>query len=159
MPNVQIFEEKIPLTKEGIRDYVQKIAQAVDDGLIDPLRVAIFYKCLEDIGTALKENYRIKDSVNEAADKYHENTFTVAGAQITKNQRSTFDFRACDDSPYIELKRQRDELDALIKAREETIKCGIDPATGETLKKPIQKVTSYLSIKLLGNDNNRETTD
>ncbi len=138
----------LPLSKDERKDFVAKVAREVDGGLIDPIKLAVYLKSIEETVKSLKSHYQIKDAIQDEADKYPEKNFHAFGAEITKTGRTTYDYLRCDDEVWDDLMRQLNDLKALIKARETTLKTGVDPSTGETFKPPLAKKTEFLKIDL-----------
>jgi hypothetical protein len=137
----------IPSTRRDIAIVTMKAVQEILSGDINPLETAIKLKAFEEILKSLKENLSIKNYILEEASKYPEKTFDAYGASITKAKRTTYDFTMCGDQVYAELMAQMDQLKKVIKAREEVIKAGVDPVTGETFLPPKTETSEYLTIK------------
>ena len=139
----------LPMTKNEIKIFVDKVADEVNAGLIDSMKLAVYLKSIEETIKAVKLHYIVNDAITEGAELYPEKKFLAFGAEITKSSRTTYNFANCKDAVYDGLVEQKKQLDEVIKAREGVLKSGIDPATGETFQKPMPITTEFLLIKLM----------
>lgn len=140
--------EVLPLSKSEIKTFVDAVAVEVMDGKIDPVKLAVYLKSIEETIKAVRDHYIVKDAITDGASLYPEKTFNAFGAEITKTGRTTFDFAQCNDPVINGLYQQQAEIKEVIKAREAVLKTGVDPATGETFIKPLEVRTEFLTIKL-----------
>ena len=138
----------LPMTRDEIKIFVDKVAEEVNGGLIDPMKLAVYLKSIEETIKAVKTHYIVNDAITEGAELYPEKKFLAFGAEITKSSRTTYNFTVCNDQVYNGLIEQQEQIKEVIKARESVLKSGIDPATGETFQKPIPMATEFLIIKL-----------
>ena len=97
----------------------------------------------------------MKNAVIAEADYYHEKTFEVYGARITKSCRREWIYVNCNDSILTDFRIQLNDLQTAIKEREsflQTLKPGmiaVDEATGEQLIPPAVNEKSLLQISIL----------
>jgi len=140
--------EVLPMTKDAIKSFVDTVANEVNNGDIDALKLAVYLKSLEETIKAIKSHYVISDAITEAADLYPEQKFVIFGAEVQKSKRTTFDFSVCNDPVYNGLVKEQEQTKEVIKAREMVLKSGIDPSTGEQFTKPVPVTTEFLTIKL-----------
>jgi len=138
----------LPMTRDEIETFVDKLANEVNAGLIDPIKLAVYLKSIEETIKAVKSHYVVSDAITDGASLYSEKKFVAFGAEITKSSRTTYNFSGCNDSIYNNLVAQQEQTKEIIKAREGVLKSGIDPATGETFQKPIPMTLEFLTIKL-----------
>ena len=137
----------LPSTRQQRTEFVEKAVNEILSGNIDPLKADAILKGAEDTIGEIRKNNRVKLAVQESADKYHEKTFEAFGYTITKSSRSTYDYKGID--PVLDdLYGQMEKLKETIKAREATVKSGLDPATGETFSPVKFTTTEILSYKL-----------
>ena len=126
-----------------VSEIVNNVANAVDNGDVNPLEAAISLKKLELIVKAAKN--RIDDSVIEESSKY-DKSFTYADAEITtKSSAGRYDYSEIPE--VVEMERQ---LKALKDKHKAALKHNIiDLTTGEIIKPPIYKGgKEIISIKL-----------
>tara|TARA_R110002050_G_C8913595_1_gene510954 strand:+ start:932 stop:1339 length:408 start_codon:yes stop_codon:yes gene_type:complete len=131
------------LKKIKVHEIVDNVADAVNNGDINPLEAAVSLKKLELIVKAAKS--RIQDAVIEESSKY-EKSFTYADAEITsKNSAGRYDYSEISEVVAMELK-----LKALKDKHKTALKVdAIDLSTGELIKPPIYKGgKEIISIKL-----------
>lgn len=120
-----------------------------------PLQIEVKLKNLEEIIKGIRTSTAVKNAVNAAADYYHEKTFEVYGARITKSCRREWIYDNCNDSILTDFRLQVNELQTAIKEREsflQTLKPGmiaVDEATGEQLIPPAVSEKTILQISIL----------
>jgi len=131
----------LPATKAQQTDFFRKAKDELLSGNYNPLQVRVFFKSIIDTLQNLMDDKEIKEIIMDEADKYHEKTFEVFGSKITKSKRTTWDYKVCNDPVWNSLKEQ-------IKIREAQLQSGLDASTGETLRKPDQKVSEFLQIEI-----------
>ena len=111
-------------TKAQRLSFADKVAEAIDEGRIDPLKLKIQLKAMEDIICRISDNERIKDAIATEAAKYGKGSHDFHNATFQlKATAGRYDYSA--DGVHANLKEQ-------IKAREAFLK---------TLKEPLQQVT------------------
>ncbi len=137
-----------PMTISERKAFVEGVIEGINEGTIHPIRLAVYLKSLEDILKAVKEHYNVKEAIRDAADLYPEKTFGAFGAEITKTGRTTYNFAVCNDPVLDQLIDEQTRLKAMIEARQEMLKTGVNPETGETFTKPVPITNSFLTIKL-----------
>lgn len=143
------------ITKVFIADNVTEIINAINEGGVDPLKLKLQAKAIEEI---LKQIKPILDkAAREKAESFGAKQFTTMGADIKLIEAGTkYDFSNCNDLIYFELMEEFKKLDAKIKKRETILKA-IDEKeefyrseTGETWTAypPIKKSTSTIEISI-----------
>jgi len=137
-----------PMTISERKMFVEGIIEGINEGAVHPLRLAVYLKSLEEILKSVKEHYVVREAITDAADLYPEKTFGAYGAEITKTERTTYNFAGCGDHVLSDLIEEQTKLKAMIEARQEMLKTGINPETGETFTRPVPVTTSFLTIKL-----------
>lgn len=126
-----------------VSEVVNNVADAVNNGDVNPLEAAISLKKLELIVKAAKN--RIADAVIEESSKY-DKSFVYADAEITsKNSAGRYDYSEIPEVVAMEL-----QLKALKDKHKTALKVtAIDLETGELIKAPIYKGgKEIISIKL-----------
>ena len=138
----------MPATKAQINSFRDSVVTAVQNGDVDPLKLVIYLKSIEETVKAIREHYVVDEAIRDAAEQYPEKTIAIHGADVTKTQRTVYNFKECGDTVYNDLCADMDKTKAQIKAREEMLKLGENPETGEVYQKPVPITTSFLTIKL-----------
>ena len=138
----------LPMCKAEIKNFVDRVAVEVDEGIIDPVKLAVYLKSIEETIKAIKDHYVVKDAIDEGVSLYPEKKFDAFGAEITKTSRTTYDYSSCGDSVYDNLVSEQAKQKEIIKAREGVLKAGVDPATGEQFAPPKPSTTEFITIKL-----------
>lgn len=126
--------------KEQRQDFAIRVVEALDNGSVDPLKVHLQVKCMEDIIKLLNANTRYKGHVLDAASTYGQKSFEYQNSKLEiKEVGVKYDFSKCEDPTLISLYSKQSEIDAAIKARETMLKTipskGMiitDDETGET---------------------------
>ena len=137
--------KNLPFTKVEQLDFINQSIDEILSGNISPLQADLHLKAMEDVITAIRKDIRVKNVVIEEAEKYGK-TFPYQGATITVSQKTTKDFAGIDptlDGLYLSLEQTK----AQIKAREVTVSCGVDPATGETFAPCKTSTTQFLTYR------------
>lgn len=137
----------MPATKAQQQAFSTQVIDAVLNGEIDPLKVDVYLKSIEDTIATIRKHSDVKRVTIDAAEKYAEKSFEAYGAKVTLVTKSTKNYAACGDDAYNAMTAQMDALKAAIKAREAALDAGVDPGTGEELKKPTVTFSPYLKIE------------
>jgi hypothetical protein len=131
--------EKKELVYKSIKDQILS-------GYLNPLEFYRQAKVIIDTVEALKKDPDVFDCAWTEREKYGKEKPKVNGAVIDNGQRTTYDYASCDDPVYNELKEK-------LKAREKFLQnipaAGtVDPETGLLIKAPVQKVSTFITVKL-----------
>ena len=96
-------------TKAQRLSFADKVAEAIDEGRIDPLKLKIQLKAMEDIITRISDNERIKDAIETEAAKYGKGShdFHNATFQI-KSTAGHYKFVGTDEEKALINKALRD---------------------------------------------------
>lgn len=141
-------------SKEGIAKFVNQCTQEIEDGLIDPLHMAIYLKTMEKIVEGIQS--KIKESALSEAEKYGK-SFEFRGANIDVSELATrYDYANCQDIIWNDLNKRVAELTEKRKQREAMLKTIkdvmtlVDEATGETwrVNPPIKYSTTGIKITI-----------
>ena len=107
-------------------------------GDLDPLRVEVGIKGIEDAIKAIRKDPQVRDAVLNALSLYNEKTIDLAGAQITKkNTPAKYEFEACGDPVWERLDAKMKAIANQKKERENFLKAltkmevVVDQETGE----------------------------
>jgi hypothetical protein len=130
------------LSKEQIKNFIEKATNEALNGNYDILEVRKNIKILEDVAKGIKQ--AIEPTVLDEAAK-HGKTFNYCGVQFQTSIRNTYDYKSCNDDKYNTLKTD-------LKARENFLKSMTEPVadtdTGEIINPPTYKSTESIKIKL-----------
>ena len=129
---------QLPTTQSQIYEYVCQLKSDIISGWISAEESALILKSFEYVVKKLKDDKDVKEYLYTELEKYTEKTIDYKGCQITKSERTTYDYSS--DEEYSELKEQEKDLKAYIKAREQILKRNRDKFPSKT--------TSFLTIKL-----------
>lgn len=142
-------------SRTGIDVFSDQVIQAVQAGEVNPLKIRIWVKTIEEILE------RVKKETNEhqlrESEKYPERSFEYAGAKIEKSELGTkYDYSICNDPVHGQLsklmeeaKKQLTERETFLKALKETLVI-VDEGTGEVVKinPPSKKSTTGLKVTI-----------
>jgi hypothetical protein len=128
LSNLSLFET----TKEQRQQFCLNVIDVLNEGQVDPLKIHLQVKCLEDLIKQLTSNSVYKDYLINEASKYGK-TFEHLNAKFEiKEMGVKYDFQACGCPIMNDLLSQQEELTKAIKEREKFLKA-IPPQGLETL--------------------------
>lgn len=144
--------------KEQRQSFVINTVQALESGNVDPLKIHLQVKCMEDIIKLMNSNSIYKSAILEAAQKYGQKSFEFMNSKVEiKEVGVKYDFSKCEDPILDELYNQKEMMDEKIKVRETMVKTfpakGVvitDDSTGETFTvyPPAKSSTTSVAITL-----------
>ena len=144
--------------KEQRQSFCLGVIEALDNGQVDPLKVHLQVKCLEDIIKQLNANSNYKLAVLDAATQQGQKTFEFQNSKFEIKEVGTkYDFSKCEDAVLVRLHSKQEELDKEVKARETLLKSvspkGMivtDEETGETFTvyPPSKSSTTSVAVTL-----------
>lgn len=144
--------------KEQRQSFALGVVDSLEAGSVDPLKVHLQVKCMEDIIKLLNANSIYKNRVLEAAQAYGEKSFQFNNAKIEiKETGVKYDFSKCDDPVLADLLAKQEALDKEVKARQDMLKTvsekGLivtDPESGETFTvyPPAKSSTTNVAVTL-----------
>lgn len=145
-------------TKVERQEFAIRVVEALDNGNVEPLKVHLQVKCMEDIIKLLNSNTKYKTHILEAAQVYNQKSFDFQNAKVEIKEMGTkYDFSLCNDPVLNGLYAKQCEFDALVKARETMLKTisekGMiitDDESGETFTvyPPAKTSTTSVAITL-----------
>lgn len=142
-------------SRTGIDVASDQIIDAVKSGEVNPLKVRVWIKTLEEILERVKKETAGNQMVEAA--KYPEKSFQFAGATLTKTEHGTkYNFEVCRDTVWERLDVETKTAAAKQKLREDFLKTLkepltiIDDLTGEvvTISPPSKTSTSGLNVSI-----------
>lgn len=144
----------LPSNKDQVAKFVTILRNALESGDINPLSFAIQMKAMEEVAERLRKDPFIQDIIIEELEKYGKET-VYNGVKFNIRENGTrYDFTACEDSVYEDLKYKVDILTKELKDRENWLKGikpgypAVDKETGEIINPPTKKSTTGVVITL-----------
>lgn len=144
--------------KEQRQSFVNDLLVKIDAGEVDPLKIHLQLKCMEDIIEQLTVNPTYKNAILEAAEKYGQKTFQFHEAKIDiKEVGVKYDFTKTGDTVWELLDSTSKAAAANLKARQEFLKTvptkglqTLDELTGEmiTVYPPSKSSTTSIAVSL-----------
>jgi hypothetical protein len=143
----------MPENKAQIESFIRSAKEEILSGQYNPIKVEIQLKIMEELIAGLRKDAEIRNQLLTELDKYTEKTIAIYGSEITKSNRTTFDYSTCNDTKLQDLMATVDHYNAKVKQRQEMLKnieqmTAVDPDTGEYLQPPTKKTTEIVSIKI-----------
>ena len=137
--------EKISLfesSKDERQSFAINLVEQIESGSIDPLKVHLHIKCMEDIIKQLNDNTIYKKSLVDAAEKYGQKSFQFMNSKIEIKEVGTkYDFSQCADPVYQQFEQMADSAKDSLKKRGDFLKTV--PIEGLELKIDDEVVTVY----------------
>lgn len=112
-------------------------------GEIDPLKLRVELKPIENAIKAILDDEDVKAAVLNAAAKYPEKEFSVYGAKISKGATATYDYS--HDFKWKEIERKKKEREAFLKNATPGL---FDTEDGTEVIPAIKKSTEFIKISL-----------
>ena len=144
--------------KEQRQSFALAVVDALDNGNVDPLKVHLQVKCMEDIIKTLNANTNYRNAVLDAAGAYGQKTFEFQNSKVEiKETGVKYDYSKCEDVVLNRLYEESEKLAGIIKARETMLKATsekgmtvVDELTGEafTVYPPAKSSTTSVAITL-----------
>lgn len=139
----------LPTIAERKDVFVKGIKDQIMAGYMNPLefyrQAKIAIDCLEE----LKKDPEIFDCAYTERDKYGKEKPVVNGSVIDTGQRTTYDYKSCNDPEWNRLTQALKDREAFLKAlkKEMTV---VDTETGETvtIQPPTLRISNYISVKI-----------
>lgn len=143
-------------TSKGERyAFAQGVVNNAKDGLINPLKLHLQVKCLEDLIKQITSNPDYKELTLDEAYKYGK-TFEQYNAKFEiKEAGVKYDYSNCGDPIIADLLQQQTELEAKVKERQALLKAipisGQEILIGDELVKiypPVKTSSTTISVNL-----------
>lgn len=144
--------------------FVLDIVARIDAGEIDPLKVHLQIKAMEDVINRLTNTDKKKNSLAELAGVYKNSlleaasrygkSFELHNAKFEQKEVGTkYDYSVCEDVTYNELSAQMEDLKAKMKEREKFLQNvpeeGIaDPTNGNMIYRAAKSSTTSIAVTL-----------
>lgn len=145
-------------TKEQRQSFVSDLVSKIYSGNVDPLKVHLQVKCMEDVVKQINSDKSYKDAVLEASNNMGQKSFQFHNAKFeVKETGVKYDYSQCSDPVLSRLHEQQAEIDKAVKDRETMLKTiplsGMvitDEQTGETVTiyPPSKSSTTSVAVTL-----------
>lgn len=145
-------------TKEERQSFALSLISEIESGNLDPLKVHLQVKCMEDIIKLLNSNTIYKSAVLEAAEKYGQKSFDYQNSKVEiKETGVKYDYSKCNDPEWELLEQQCLSFSEGLKQREAFLKTVpgkgleiLNGITGElvTIYPPAKSSTTSIAITL-----------
>lgn len=110
-------------TKEERQSFALALISEIENGNVDPLKVHLQVKCMEDLIKAITENTVYKKYVLEHAEKFGQKSFQYENAKVEIKEVGTkYDFSQCGDPLYRDAEEISESAKANLKQRAEFLK-------------------------------------
>ena len=145
------FLKQFPVNKGDVQAVASELAESINEGTFDVLKMSIRIKALETCLDQVKT--MIKDYSLDEADKEGKN-FDKEGVKVEVCDLGVkWDFSACNDSIWAGYQQQVKAAEDNRKQREVFLKAipeggTVDPETGELIYRPVRMATRGLKITL-----------
>lgn len=144
-------------SKEERQSFTLSLINEIEQGSVDPLKIHLQVKCMEDIIKLLNSNTVYKKLVLEAAEKYGQKSFDYQNSKVEIKETGTkYDFDKCADPVYQMLSQRAESAAADLKQRETFLKTvpskGIELITDDgeavTVYPPSKSSTTSIAVTL-----------
>jgi hypothetical protein len=142
-------------SKTERQEFAQAVINNAKEGLLNPLKLHLQVKCLEDLIKQITSHPNYKELTLDEAYKYGK-TFEHYNAKFEiKEMGVKYDYSVCNDPVYNKLKAQLTVLEDEIKAREKYLKAiptsGVETLFEDevvTLYPPAKSSTTSITVNL-----------
>jgi len=142
-------------SKTERQEFAQAVINNAKEGLLNPLKLHLQVKCLEDLIKQITSHPNYKELTLDEAYKYGK-TFEHYNAKFEiKEMGVKYDYTVCNDPVYNKLKAQLTVLEDEIKAREKYLKAiptsGVETLFEDevvTLYPPAKSSTTSITVNL-----------
>lgn len=149
----QIVTELFQTSKTEREQFVAGIVDSIENGQVDPLKIHLQIKAMEEIIEQLKSNTAYRNALLNEAEK-HGKKFEYMNAEIAIREVGTkYDYANSADEHLHELLEQKSALDTAIKNRQKMLQTlppsGLaDPVNGNMLYPPVKTSTTSVIVTL-----------
>src|SRR5262245_215817 len=110
-------------TKKERESFTLSLINQIESGDVDPLKIHLQIKCMEDIIKLLNSNTIYKKMLLEAAERYGKKSFEYQNAKVEIKEVGTrYDFSKCNDPKYLSLSKVAEANELSLKERETFLK-------------------------------------
>ncbi len=137
----------LPLSGGQQDEFARQVIETVKCGNIDPLRLDIQLKAIENTIDAIRKAPSVKEAVINEYQKYlgEGKEVQLHGAKVKVSERKSYEY---NNAKLAAMEKEKEQLEARIKAFKILLQTqDADPETGEVFEKPIIKSTQVVTIK------------
>jgi len=144
--------------KEERQSFALDLVSKIEQGEVDPLKIHLQVKAMEDIIKLLNDNTIYKKSILDAAEKYGQKSFTFQNAKVEIKEVGTkYDFSKCNDTEWDLYDQRLLSAKEDLKQRETFLKTIpvkgleiVDKVSGEmaTIYPPSKSSTTSIAVTL-----------
>jgi len=124
----------MPITKQEIKTFSEKLIAEITAGFVDPLQVAVNLKAMEEVIATVRKDKSVQAEILAVVSR-NNNKVEHSGATIEMRLKSKYHYE--EDTAWSEINAQITALDAKRKEREAFLKAlkqeVADPLTGEII--------------------------
>jgi hypothetical protein len=134
--------EKKDLVFKSVKDQIMQ-------GYLNPLEFYRQAKVIVDVVEALKKDPDIFDCAWTEREKYGKEKPVINGSVIDNGQKTTYDYKSCNDPEYNRLSKELKEREAFLKSLKQEITV-VDTTTGDTvtIQPPTIKISNFFTVKI-----------
>jgi len=145
--------EQFSTSAEGIAKFSHLVISEVEEGRVDPLKIALFMKTMEKIMKQV--NDRLTEYYVREAEKHSQKTFSHLGAEICIAEHGTkYDYSSCGHPGWTDLTKiideavkQRKEIEDLLKVLKTATDLIIE-GEGITVRPPVKSSKTGINISI-----------
>lgn len=128
--------------KEQRQSFALDLVSKIENGEVDPLKIHLQVKAMEDIIKLLNDNTIYKKAILDGAEKFGQKSFQFMNSKVEiKEVGVKYDFSQCGDPVYQQYEQFAESTKASLKERADFLKTV--PAKGMELKIDDELVTVY----------------
>lgn len=118
---MQTLAQSVVLSKEAQTRMADELVAQVTEGNVDPIQAFVQVKALLETADQFLKNPEIVAAVQSAAEERGKMA-VFAGTKVGVSYTTRYDYSMCGDSEYDALIKEKENLDAKIKARQMFLK-------------------------------------
>lgn len=122
------FVSNASLTKEAQGNLAESLVAQVTDGKVDAVAAFVQIKAIAEVCEQFLKNQDVLKAVRSAALARGKNA-VFGGAKVGLSSSTRYDYASSRDTQYLDLLKQKEELDGKLKAREMFLKAITDEQT------------------------------
>ncbi len=122
------FVSNASLTKEAQGNLAESLVAQVTDGKVDAVAAFVQIKAIAEVCEQFLKNQAVLKAVRSAALARGKNA-VFGGAKVGLSSSTRYDYASSRDTQYLDLLKQKEELDGKLKAREMYLKAITDEQT------------------------------
>jgi len=144
--------------KEQRQSFALDLVSKIEQGEVDPLKIHLQVKAMEDIIKLLNDNTIYKKAILDSAEKYGQKSFQFMNSKVEIKEVGTkYDFSKCGDSLYMKFEEESEVIKENLKKRADFLKTVspkgmtiLNEITGEveTVYPPSKSSTTSIAVTL-----------